>query len=487
MRASRAQIAAAERPILQDIQAERAANLARARQQMGFAKAAAALEQGIAPRVQDTYTNAANADAGYARGLGSNVQADINQRSDANNAFLAKMGTPAAGLHQAADVGGTAYGLQGYIPASTLQREGAAFGSAAEMLPADTLRQGQQQASASLNDMTNIGKLHSELARLAATQPAVYQQLLSTLSDMQYKKAELGLSAGRLNLAQQSLASENAYRQAELGQSQQRINISAQSAAQSAFNENRNYKLSLARLGIAQKSLQLRALQSEAKTHGAGGGFTPDELVHIRGQAGNIAQNAKNGLKQSDGSPDPRFPALTYKQAFKKEILAGIPPSIAIQALKTAGYKVPVQATNLQKVLINMTFGSGVHNSAQESRIVALAREYMGTPYVWGGTTPKGFDCSGFAQYLYGKVGINIPRTTYTQWTARNGRAVKKSQLAPGDLVFFRGSDSKGGLPGHVGVYIGNGRMIDAPHTGADVRVDNVASFGGYMGARRYH
>jgi cell wall-associated NlpC family hydrolase len=155
--------------------------------------------------------------------------------------------------------------------------------------------------------------------------------------------------------------------------------------------------------------------------------------------------------------------------------------------LATAGYKVPVQATNLQKVLINLTFGGGVHNSAQEQRIVALAHQYMGTPYVWGGRSPRGFDCSGFAEYLYGKVGISIPRTTYTQWTARNGRAVKKSQLQPGDLVFFRGSDSKGGLPGHVGVYIGNGKMIDAPHTGADVRIDDVFSFGGYMGARRYH
>jgi hypothetical protein len=166
---------------------------------MGFAKAASALLTGIAPRVQDTYSNAANADAGYARGLGDNVQADINQRADANNAFLSKMGTPSAGLEHPADVGGTAYGLKGYIPATTLQREGAAFGSAAQMLPAQALRQGQQQASATLNDTTNIGKLHDELARLAATQPAVYQQLLSTLSEMQYKKAE---SALRLSIWQ---------------------------------------------------------------------------------------------------------------------------------------------------------------------------------------------------------------------------------------------------------------------------------------------
>jgi cell wall-associated NlpC family hydrolase len=126
----------------------------------------------------------------------------------------------------------------------------------------------------------------------------------------------------------------------------------------------------------------------------------------------------------------------------------------------------------------------GAVESALGTRIVGLAHKYLGTPYVWGGRSPKGFDCSGFAQYLYGQVGVSIPPTTYTQWKA--GRSVGKSQLQPGDLVFFRGSDSIGGLPGHVGVYIGHGMMIDAPHTGSHVRVESVFNFGGYMGARRY-
>src|SRR5690348_10107432 len=144
MRASRVQVAAAEQPILQQIQAERQANLAKAQQQMGFSKAAAALLQGVAPRVQDTYSNAANADAGYARGLGDVTQSGIDQQAASDNAFLTKMGTPGGGLVKPADVGGTAYGLEGYIPATTLQREGAAFGSAAQMLPGDVLAQGQQ-------------------------------------------------------------------------------------------------------------------------------------------------------------------------------------------------------------------------------------------------------------------------------------------------------------------------------------------------------
>src|SRR6185312_5388987 len=110
--------------------------------------------------------------------------------------------------------------------------------------------------------------------------------------------------------------------------------------------------------------------------------------------------------------------------------------------------------------------------------------EYLGTPYAWGGESPTGFDCSGLAQYIYAESGVSIPRTTYDQF--QSGNAVGKSQLQAGDLVFFKGSDSKNGLPGHVGIYIGNGKMIDAPHTGDVVKVQSVASFPGYMGARRY-
>ena len=482
MRLANQQVTAAEQPLLQQIQAERAANLSRAKQVMGFSKAAAALMQGIAPRVTANYANAANADAGYAKGLSGPVQQQIQQQADQQNAFLQKMGTPSGGLEHPADVGGTAYGLEGYIPATTLQREGAAFGSAAQMLPGDELAKGQQAATAALNDTTNIAKLQDELGKLAATKPEVYQRLLSTLSEMGYRNVEAKLAAGRLSLARQSLASTNAYRQADLG-------LRAQSMQQSQAYHSQELKLAWARVGISQKNLQLRAQAAEAKLRGGGGGkaggFTPNELMGIKQKSYADAQQDFSGIdskgnKTSSGK-------LTFKQAFKRQILNGIPPSIALKELAGAGYNVPKQATNLQKVLANMVFGGGVHNSAQEQHIVALAHQYMGTPYVWGGESPKGFDCSGFAQFLYGKVGINIPRTTYTQWTAPNGRAVKKSQLQPGDLVFFRGSDSKGGLPGHVGIYIGNGRMIDAPHTGSDVRIDNVFSFGGYMGARRYH
>jgi cell wall-associated NlpC family hydrolase len=115
------------------------------------------------------------------------------------------------------------------------------------------------------------------------------------------------------------------------------------------------------------------------------------------------------------------------------------------------------------------------------NQVVKLAKSYLGTPYVWGGSRPGGFDCSGLLQYTWARRGVHIPRTTYDQW--RTGRAVGKGQLRPGDAVFFE-AGSKG--PGHVGMYIGNGRFIEAPHTGAVVRISKLAGRPDYVGARRF-
>lgn len=115
---------------------------------------------------------------------------------------------------------------------------------------------------------------------------------------------------------------------------------------------------------------------------------------------------------------------------------------------------------------------------------VNLVQEYLGTPYVWGGENPGGFDCSGLIQYVWGKQGVDIPRTTYDQFKA--GTPVDKNNLQAGDAVFFTGSDPMNGLPGHVGMYLGGGKFIEAPHTGADVRISDLAGRTDFVGARRY-
>jgi cell wall-associated NlpC family hydrolase len=111
------------------------------------------------------------------------------------------------------------------------------------------------------------------------------------------------------------------------------------------------------------------------------------------------------------------------------------------------------------------SFGAGV---------LRAATQYLDIPYVYGGTNPKtGLDCSGFVQRVYADMGIALPRVTYDQ--VKVGQAINdRTQLRPGDLVFFTG-DRGNRVNGHVGIYVGNNMMVDAPYTGARVgyrRVD---------------
>jgi peptidoglycan DL-endopeptidase CwlO len=116
--------------------------------------------------------------------------------------------------------------------------------------------------------------------------------------------------------------------------------------------------------------------------------------------------------------------------------------------------------------------------------VVTEASRFEGTPYVWGGTTPQGFDCSGFVQYVYGQLGTQLPRTSEEQATV--GSPVDSlSDAQPGDLIFFAGSDGTASSPGHVGIYVGDGEMIDAPHTGTSVSVQPVSSAGPVVAIRR--
>lgn len=123
--------------------------------------------------------------------------------------------------------------------------------------------------------------------------------------------------------------------------------------------------------------------------------------------------------------------------------------------------------------------GGSEGSSSKGTQAVEIARQYLGTPYVWGGESPGGFDCSGLMQYVYKQMGYDISRTTYTQ--INDGQSVSKSNLQPGDLVFFGDPSS----PHHVGMYIGNGQYLHAPRTGDVVKISDLNSRSDYAGARR--
>ena len=100
---------------------------------------------------------------------------------------------------------------------------------------------------------------------------------------------------------------------------------------------------------------------------------------------------------------------------------------------------------------------------------ITFAEQQLGKPYLWGGTGPDAFDCSGLVMMAYRAAGIDIARTSQAQWATE--QRVPASQVQPGDLVFFAGADGTPTSPGHVGLVIGNGKMIEAYATGFPIRV----------------
>jgi cell wall-associated NlpC family hydrolase len=118
----------------------------------------------------------------------------------------------------------------------------------------------------------------------------------------------------------------------------------------------------------------------------------------------------------------------------------------------------------------DVTHGFGI-------RVVSYARHFIGIPYRYGGSTPRsGFDCSGLVRFVYRHFGIALPHSSWADLS--HGHRVSRRSLRPGDLVFFFGA-------GHVGIYVGGGRLIDAPHSGTRVRISTMGAYSSFYSARR--
>ena len=114
---------------------------------------------------------------------------------------------------------------------------------------------------------------------------------------------------------------------------------------------------------------------------------------------------------------------------------------------------------------------STLHQNGNQGGLIGYAKKFLGVPYVWGGTSPTGFDCSGFVQYVYGHMGVDLPRISADQ--ARAGKRIDIGSLRPGDLVAWDNSSRNNGAD-HIAIYIGNGLIIEAPRPGRSVQISHL-------------
>ncbi|MHC1719993.1 MAG: NlpC/P60 family protein [Clostridiaceae bacterium] len=137
----------------------------------------------------------------------------------------------------------------------------------------------------------------------------------------------------------------------------------------------------------------------------------------------------------------------------------------AAEAAALAASQAAIAKIRKSSTGVAVSRGSAIYSS---NAVIAYASNYLGVPYVWGGTSPSGFDCSGFVQYVFAHFRINLPRVASAQQS--KGTYVTRDELQPGDLVFF------GDPAHHVGIYVGDGCMIHAPHTGDVVKIQKLNS-----------
>jgi cell wall-associated NlpC family hydrolase len=197
------------------------------------------------------------------------------------------------------------------------------------------------------------------------------------------------------------------------------------------------------------------------------------ELATARAQAGKYAHAAHRFLRTAATASLLSTQLAAQKRAVLLEVRRSAAEARAKrlqQLLDTANTRLgrlQEQASTPTLMPGSLAFGDAAGGN---SGVVSIALQYLGVPYVWAGATPRGFDCSGLVQYVFGQLGISLPHNAAAQWHDPAAVSVPQDQLQPGDLVFFNGLD-------HVGIYIGSGYFVDAPHTGADVRIDSLTGW----------
>jgi cell wall-associated NlpC family hydrolase len=219
----------------------------------------------------------------------------------------------------------------------------------------------------------------------------------------------------------------------------------------------REHKATLAKLRtqlIEDKAKAVDAVAAKAREKAKVEG-----LLSQRQAVLDSASSELKGLLKAQQEREAAAAAAAAAAARQRQAAAAVASSSPTTVAPTAG-----------AAAVSLPSGSG------NAQAASLALQYLGTPYVWGGAAPGGFDCSGLASYVYGQIGKSVPHYTGAAWNAFP--QVPSDQLQPGDLVFFHGL-------GHMGIYLGGDQFVHAPHTGDVVKVSQLSTYSGYVGAVR--
>lgn len=180
-------------------------------------------------------------------------------------------------------------------------------------------------------------------------------------------------------------------------------------------------------------------------------------------------------------------PGTTPKQAAAYRAIVAAHPGFRVESLPAALAVVNTPVRALATATLVSTYASTAYrlpsSATSAETVVSWAEWQLGKPYKWAAAGPGSFDCSGLTMDALAQAGIAVTHNANAQWQQTRADPVAANRLTAGDLVFFAGSDGTLTAPGHVGIYVGDGEIIDAPFTGAKVRLDPLTRVGGYVGA----
>ncbi len=341
--------------------------------------------------------------------------------------------------------------------------------------PNDDIENRRAQAVAARAEMARLGE---ELQPAIERYNKAVLDLQEVNQDVAFNKKMIAVTENNLKVSQAELEAklQQSYRMGEpdllaslLGQE----SLSDILAVSELFERSQQQAADLIG-GLAQDKRTLKRQRHDLAV-------AQDRAATLRQQRANERSTITAGIAQSQSLAlglEDEIAVLVQEEAARQEVLR----QEAIAAL-AAAQGVSANAADNEVALggsVDASTSAAIQLPPTDGSIgaqaVSISMQYLGVPYVWGGASPSGFDCSGLTQYVYAQVGVSLTHYTGSQWN--EGARVPYDQLIPGDLVFFRAD------LGHMGMYIGGGQYINAPQTGDVVKISSLNRVD-YQGAVR--